>query len=485
MGTSAAKQLHQDGAAAGQSQEVIRRFFGNVYCWSHVPRIKEKHKKRASNYDKMKTTTSYTFFFGVLVSQLCSVVLFQCIFIIHEQCEEFNSRSVPCNPGLHRCISCSAAHYPKRDSNNHSKQVLYEHVNSHDIGKSGKAMLLLFNSHQWHVTILGVHSHISQILHNLCPNVFVEPMATDAAEEQVTSGMSGAEDRRNRVKAARLQRSSFTEDATSLIRRVSDAEHKGGTRVKMGKRLESFPSDPSGSGGGRHIDAEEVREMEALEDVKIRQLKLAASQLFQRLALLARYRQREQDFLYNLWGSRTVEERILQQATRILDKRRRVAEDNEAIILKRCADLATEWLQYGTVKQVRKSCEDMSKDVAVYQQEMLRLQQYLPQLQENIARYTSQVPEVFLEKLHLEREKQIRMKESLTPGEFQEDQEFDFERISSAMELLDIHEPKSIKVRMAGLKQSAIKDEDTFKRLFVEKFAEAINLDRDEIRFAR
>lgn len=312
-------------------------------------------------------------------------------------------------------------------------------------------------------------------------------MATDAAEvQQVTGGgISGVEDRRNRVKAARLQRSSFTEDATSLIRRVSDAERKGGTRVRMGKRSES-PSDPGGSGGGRHIDAEEVREMEALEDVKIRQLKLAASQLFQRLALLARYRQREQDFLYNLWGSRTDEERILQQATRILDKRRRVAEDNEAIILKRCADLATEWLKYGTVKQVRKSCEDMSKDVAVYQQEMLRLQQYLPEVQENIARNTSHVPEVFLEKLHLEREKQIRMKESLTPADFQEDgKEFDFERISSAMELLDIHEPKSIKVRMAGLKQSAIKDEDTFKRLFVEKFAEAINLDRDEIRFAR
>ena len=303
-------------------------------------------------------------------------------------------------------------------------------------------------------------------------------MATDAAEEQV-SGISGAPDRRNRVKAARLQRSSFTEDASSLIRRVSDAERKGGHRVRMGKRLES-PNR-----GSRHIDAQEVGEMAALEDVKIRQLKLAASQLFQRLALLARYRQREQDFLSSLWGSRTVEERILQQATRILDKRRRVAEDNEAIILKRCADLATEWLKHATLKQVRKSCEDMSKDVAVHQQEMLRLQQYLPQLQQSIARYTSHVPEVFLEKLHLEREKEIKMKESLTQGEFQEDQEFDFERVSSAMELLDIHEPKSIKVRMAGLKQSAIKDEDTFKRLFVEKFAEAINLDRDEIRFAR
>lgn len=110
----------------------------------------------------MKRTTSYTFFLRVLVSQLCSVVLFQCIFIIREQCEEFNSRSVPCNPGLHRCISCSAAHYPKRDSNNHSKQVVYEHVNSHDmvftycfyIGKRGKTVVLLFNSHQWHVTIL-------------------------------------------------------------------------------------------------------------------------------------------------------------------------------------------------------------------------------------------------------------------------------------------------------------------------------------------
>lgn len=307
-------------------------------------------------------------------------------------------------------------------------------------------------------------------------------MAADAAEEQVSGISSAQPDRRNRVKAARLQRSSFTEDASSLIRRVSDAERSNGGRVhrvRMGKRLES-PNR-----GSRHIDAQEVGEMAALEDVKIRQLKLAASQLFQRLALLARYRQREQDFLSSLWGSRTVEERILKQATRILDKRRRVAEDNEAIILKRCADLATEWLKHATLKQVRKSCEDMSKDVAVHQQEMLRLQQYLPQLQQSIARYTSHVPEVFLEKLHLEREKEIKMKESLAQGEFQEDQEFDFERVSSAMELLDIHEPKSIKVRMAGLKQSAIKDEDTFKRLFVEKFAEAINLDRDEIRFAR
>ncbi|CAE7946568.1 zmpB [Symbiodinium sp. KB8] len=55
-------------------------------------------------------------------------------------------------------------------------------------------------------------------------------------------------------------------------------------------------------------------------------------------------------------------------------------------------------------------------------------------------------------------------------------------RVAAAMALLDTHQPKPVKVRMAGLRQSAIGDQDTFKRLVAEKFAEAINIDSEEIR---
>lgn len=58
----------------------------------------------------------------------------------------------------------------------------------------------------------------------------------------------------------------------------------------------------------------------------------------------------------------------------------------------------------------------------------------------------------------------------------------DEERVAAAMEPLDLHEPKAVKVRMSGLKQSAIRDEDTFKRLLAEKFAEAIHVDTDQVR---
>ncbi|CAE7789270.1 zmpB [Symbiodinium sp. CCMP2456] len=55
-------------------------------------------------------------------------------------------------------------------------------------------------------------------------------------------------------------------------------------------------------------------------------------------------------------------------------------------------------------------------------------------------------------------------------------------RVAAAMALLDRHQPKPVKVRMAGLRQSAIGDQDTFKRLVAEKFAEAINIDSEEVR---
>ncbi|CAE7789468.1 zmpB [Symbiodinium sp. CCMP2592] len=71
--------------------------------------------------------------------------------------------------------------------------------------------------------------------------------------------------------------------------------------------------------------------------------------------------------------------------------------------------------------------------------------------------------------------------ESSEESPSEEDEEWPA-RVAAAMALLDQHQPKPVKVRMAGLRQSTIGDQDTFKRLVAEKFAEAINIDSEEIR---
>eukprot|EP00439_Symbiodinium_sp_Y106_P055040 s653_g7.t1 len=71
--------------------------------------------------------------------------------------------------------------------------------------------------------------------------------------------------------------------------------------------------------------------------------------------------------------------------------------------------------------------------------------------------------------------------ESSEDAPSEEDEEWPA-RVAAAMALLDQHQPKPVKVRMAGLRQSTIGDQDTFKRLVAEKFAEAINIDSEEIR---
>ncbi|CAL1151638.1 unnamed protein product, partial [Cladocopium goreaui] len=187
-------------------------------------------------------------------------------------------------------------------------------------------------------------------------------------------------DRRERLKAARLQRSSFTKEAISLIRRgsqrsdVHDASQvdrpvKTVKTVKMGVRLDS----PSGH---RHIDAEIYEQMQGLEDVKRRQLKLAASQLFRDLALRANHRLAEQELLRRKWGARSIEQQLLRQAIRVMKKRRCAAEDSSDSILRRCSDLLSSWLSKA---EARECCEEMAKDVAIYQQEILCLHKLLPE----------------------------------------------------------------------------------------------------------
>ncbi|CAL1151637.1 unnamed protein product, partial [Cladocopium goreaui] len=203
-------------------------------------------------------------------------------------------------------------------------------------------------------------------------------------------------DRRERLKAARLQRSSFTKEAISLIRRgsqrsdVHDASQvdrpvKTVKTVKMGVRLDS----PSGH---RHIDAEIYEQMQGLEDVKRRQLKLAASQLFRDLALRANHRLAEQELLRRKWGARSIEQQLLRQAIRVMKKRRCAAEDSSDSILRRCSDLLSSWLSKAEARECcaclrrgggpwsqNESSEEMAKDVAIYQQEILCLHKLLPE----------------------------------------------------------------------------------------------------------
>ena len=311
-------------------------------------------------------------------------------------------------------------------------------------------------------------------------------------------------DRRSRLKAARLQRSSFTKDVPLL----------GPSRpsVKLGARLES----PS---GGRHVDAEVFQEMQSLDDVKRRQLKLAAAETFDRLARTASHRLSEQELLRRKWGARCVEQHVLRQGIRICARRRRAAEQKDGIILSKCADLLSTWLNTKT-PEARAPCEEVAKDVALFQQEMLCLQQHLPRVPSHLpvegfesareAWTASLRPRAAALRMQIGTEccERLRRREpediedsadrpDVHPGPlkhlWQEDaehlSEFEAEdtqdmdaRVAAAMEVLDVHEPKALKVRMAGLKHSAIRDEDTFKQLIAEKFAEAINLDTDQVR---
>eukprot|EP00438_Fugacium_kawagutii_P019240 Skav234688 [mRNA] locus=scaffold3643:108675:109766:- [translate_table: standard] len=329
--------------------------------------------------------------------------------------------------------------------------------------------------------------------------------------------------RRERLKAARLQRSSF--EAVRRPSGVADrasikSEVKTGdlpvTSVKMGVR-------PSGGG---HIHAEVYEEMRALDEVKRRELRVATAQFFDDLSLRARHRLAEQDLLLKKWSSRSAEQQMLHQGIRILKRRKDTAEKNSQTMLQKCADLLGSWLKNTRVQQeAPKGCEEMAKDVAIYQQEMLRfLHKLLPETDPCPQPFrgidvtnttTTQLRAGFAVQLDMgkrrrEHWKQTRTKEDAQqqsecepgdPGDEENDEESRQEsepdgedceakeemqqRVAAAMELLDVHEPKAVKVRMAGLKPSAIHDEDTFKRLIAEKFAEAINLDTDQIRIRR
>eukprot|EP00435_Cladocopium_sp_Y103_P015893 s2050_g3.t3 len=305
---------------------------------------------------------------------------------------------------------------------------------------------------------------------------------SDSLSDMQLGPLGESQDRRERLKAARLQRSSFTKEAVSLIRRGShrsdahdadqvDRSVKTVKTVKMGVRLDS----PSGN---RHIDAEIYEEMQGLEDVKIRQLKLAASQLFRHLALRASHRLAEQELLRRKWGARSIEQQVLRKAIRVLKKRRSAAEDSSDSILRRCSDLLSSWLKNKTeAEKTRECCEQMAKDVAIYQQEILCLHKLLPEssapservvggdataqgkgLQLEIGRQRcEQLHDTDLREVCPEQLEQfwMRIKESEAQVQDLEEEE----RVAAAMELLHLHEPKAVKVRMSGLKQSAIRDE--------------------------
>ncbi|CAE6942653.1 zmpB [Symbiodinium natans] len=115
------------------------------------------------------------------------------------------------------------------------------------------------------------------------------------------------------------------------------------------------------------------------------------------------------------------------------------------------------------------------------------LQQRRTTVAERAGPKAAQLPleQELLERLRAEKEawhRDASSESSWDSAEEPEEQEDWSERVAAAMALLDTHQPKPVKVRVAGLRQSVLGDQDTFKRLVAEKFAEAINIDSEEIR---
>ncbi|CAK9074778.1 unnamed protein product, partial [Durusdinium trenchii] len=361
------------------------------------------------------------------------------------------------------------------------------------------------------------------------------------ASNRASTSSSQSEDRRSRLRTARLQRSSFTEEASSAMRRgVRKADQEEDRRrVKMGVRVE-LPG-----GHAHHIDSYDV--MHVRNEVERRQLMLGAAQIFQWWAMLAKQRQNQQELLRTMWEASSVEKHLLRRAARVLERRRSAAAEKTQAMVERCTDLASEWLVHAKddTEEVKDLCflvvakyfsvriekyfsgctlalkkednnsicisgERMATDVGIYQQEMLHLQILLPQASQpcHRAALSDATPTELLAGFMLEKrlaearcpqlqkalqqpqtaklEEKMESQEDTPRPEIDDTKEEEMrdleERLKAAMELLDAHQPQPVKVRMAGLKQSAITDEETFKRLIAEKFAEAINVDTDQVR---
>eukprot|EP00913_Durusdinium_trenchii_P032851 g30754.t1 len=129
-------------------------------------------------------------------------------------------------------------------------------------------------------------------------------------------------------------------------------------------------------------------------------------------------------------------------------------------MVERCTDLASEWLVHAKddTEEVKDLCERMATDVGIYQQEMLHLQILLPQASQpcHRAALSDATPTELLAGFMLEK----RLAEALGLAPFLQEMRDLEERLKAAMELLDAHQPQPVKVRMAGLKQSAITDEE-------------------------
>ncbi|CAK9023744.1 unnamed protein product [Durusdinium trenchii] len=293
----------------------------------------------------------------------------------------------------------------------------------------------------------------------------VDPKASNRA----STSSSQSEDRRSRLRTARLQRSSFTEEASSAMRRgVRKADQEEDRRrVKMGVRVE-LPG-----GHAHHIDSYDV--MHVRNEVERRQLMLGAAQIFQWWAMLAKQRQNQQELLRTMWEASSVEKHLLRRAARVLERRRSAAAEKTQAMVERCTDLASEWLVHAKddTEEVKDLCERMATDVGIYQQEMLHLQILLPQASQpcHRAALSDATPTELLAGFMLEKrlaearcpqlqkalqqpqtaklEEKMESQEDTPRPEIDDTKEEEMrdleERLKAAMELLDAHQPQPVK----------------------------------------
>ncbi|CAJ1397572.1 unnamed protein product [Effrenium voratum] len=361
-------------------------------------------------------------------------------------------------------------------------------------------------------------------------------------ESTVKDDAEDPQRRRDRLRSSRSIRSSFSQDAaksllrghTALLAPVPAREldvpapesaaspaRTAQRLVRLGYRFE-LPS-----GKGLHLDEAQISDLHVQQaQQEIRQLmerrvlKLGASQLFQQLARVASLRRAQKDLRAAHWAACDAELPVARRAAGLMARRSRGAARSTEELLGRCTEEAARWLQHAGDKEeeVAARCKQLGADLALHRAEMRRLElgdvsgtaprmakpRSVTKVQQ-LARLCTEMDfaETRCEKLR-GRIQQHSMPKPCTsdlrlealraaaqearracpePSEPSEPSEDEMEsRVAAAMELLDVHQPKAVKVRMAGLKQMAIGDQDTFKRLVAQKIAEAINVDAEEVR---